>query len=181
MSVSRAPVLVGANPGLRLYDGDTLTAYASVWQVDWSIHGGGTAIVLWRDGVVRLLGENAALATWLERDFVRHFPEAEGLSWPEPVVEQQAVEVDIDLATGLQARAEGLEIRMSDVLDRRTFATDSFPLGGVEHSLSLVLAPCGRATLTVDGNPVAGAPQLSGEPGRPSSSAFVAVAEVWCR
>jgi len=174
-------VLVGANPGLRLYDGDTLTAYASVWRVDWSIHGSGTAIVLWHEGVVRVLGDDAELATWLERDFVRHFPEAEGLSWPEPEFEHQAVEVDIDLATGLRARSGGVEVRMFDVLDRRTFATDSFPLGGVDHSLSLVLAPCARASLAVDGDTLTGAPQVGGEPGRPSSSAFVAVAEVWCR
>jgi len=178
---TRSPVLVGANPGLRLYDGETLTAYASVWRVDWSIHGSGTAIVLWRDGVVRVIGEDAELATWLERDFVRHFPEAEGLAWPEPVIARQAVEVDIDLTTGMKARAHGLEIRLSDVLDRRTFATDSFPLGDVDHSLSLVLAPCARASLTVDGQTVAGEPQLDGEPDRPSSSAFIAVAEVWCR
>jgi len=175
------PVLVGANPGLRLYDGEKLTAYVSVWRVDWSIHGRGTAIVLWRDGVVRVLSEDVELATWLERDFVRHFPEADGLAWPEPVAERQAVDVDIDLTTGLHARAEGLEIRMSDVLDRRTFATDSFLLGGVDHSLSLVLAPCRQASLTIDGDAVTGAPQVGGEPGRLSSSAFVAVAEVWCR
>jgi hypothetical protein len=32
-------VLVGANPGVRLRAGDDVTAFASVWQVDWSERG----------------------------------------------------------------------------------------------------------------------------------------------
>lgn len=178
---TRSPVLVGANPGLQLYDGETLTAYVSTWRVDWSPHGSGTAVVLWRDGTVRVVGENVDLGRWLEHDFVRHFPEARGLEWPDPLVERQPVEVDIDIATGLHARTDGLEIRTWDVLDRRTFATDDFPLGGIDHSLSLVLAPCRHATLMLDGGQVRGEPQVGGTPERPSSSAFLAVAEVWRR
>ncbi|VXC54766.1 hypothetical protein [Aeromicrobium sp. 9AM] len=179
VAATRSPVLVGANPGLRLYDGETLTAYVSVWRVDWSVHGSGTAVVLWRDGQVHVYGADAELATWLEHDFVRHFPEADGLEWPDPVVVRQDVEVAIDLATGMHARTAGLELHMSDVLDRRTFATDEFPLDGVDHSLSLVLAPCRSASLVDDGRRIAGVPQVSGTAERPSSSAFLAVAEVW--
>jgi hypothetical protein len=178
---ARGPLLVGANPGVRLYDGDTLTAYVSVWRVDWSVHGSGTAVVLWRDGQVRVIGEDSGLATWLERDFVRHFPEADGLPWPEPVVETAPVHVDVDLVTGLHATAGDLEVRASDVLDRRTFATNEFALDGVDHGLSLVLAPCGSASVWLGGDPVPGAPEVGGTPDRPSSSAFVAVAEVWSR
>ncbi len=43
-------ILCGANPGVRLFEGDTVTAFASVWTVDWSVRGAGTALVLWHDG-----------------------------------------------------------------------------------------------------------------------------------
>ncbi len=181
VAATRSPVLVGANPGLRLYDGATLTAYVSVWRVDWSVHGSGNALVLWRDEQVHVYGANAELAAWLEHDFVRHFPEAEGLVWPDSALVRQDVEVAIDLATGMHARTAGLELHMSDVLDRRTFATDEFALDGANHSLSLVLAPCRSASLVHDGQPLAGEPQVSGTTARPSSSAFIAVAEVWSR
>jgi hypothetical protein len=76
-------ILCGANPGVRLFDGDVVTAYASVWVVDWSSLGSGSAIVLWHADAVRVLTDNPELGHWLERDFTRHFPEADGLPWPE--------------------------------------------------------------------------------------------------
>lgn len=174
-------ILSGANPGVRLFDGDTVTAFASVWVVDWSERGAGNAIVLWHDGAVRVLGDDPGLAGWLERRFVRFFPETDGLAWPEPEPERAAVEVRLDLATGLTARAADVEIAMSGVLDRRTFATDEFALDGVRHGLHLLLAPVDTATITVAGRPVPGAPALGGTPERPSSSAFLTTAEVWTR
>jgi hypothetical protein len=173
----RSPVLVGANPGVRLYDGEALTAYVSAWRVDWSIHGGGTAVVMWRAGEVHVYGENPELGAWLEREFVRHFPEAEGLSWPEPLVRHLPIDLRLDLDTGLDIRVEGLEVRAWGVLDRRTYATEDFKLGDVGHSLSLVLAPCRHATVIHEGQPVPGEPQVDGT----TSSAFLAEAEVWCR
>lgn len=178
----RAPIIVGANPGLVLYDGDRLTAYAATWQIDWSPHGAGNVLVLWHEETVRLYGTNLRLARWLEREFVRHFPEADGLVWPEPIVHRVPVKVEVDLASGLRARAGDVYVAMSDVLDRRAFATDEFPLGGgVEHSLSLVLGPCGRGTIRIGGRTVAGQPRLGGSAERPTSTAYLAVAEVWQR
>ncbi|MEV0692460.1 hypothetical protein [Streptomyces sp. NPDC050388] len=75
-----------------------------------------------------------------------------------------------------------MSIAMSDVLDRRVFATDEFPLGGgVEHSLSLVLDPCGHGTMRTGGRTIAGQPRVGGSAGRPVSTAYLAVAEVWRR
>ena len=178
----RRPIVVGANPGLVLYDDTEPTAFVSVWHVDWSLRGRGTAMVLWHDGTVRVHGENTAMATWLEREFVRHFPEADGLAWPEPVVSDVPVQVDIDLGSGMRAHAGDVHVELATVLDRRAFTTDAFPLAdGVEHSLSLVLAPCADGTLTIGGRPVAGRPRRTGSAERPSSSAYLAVAEVWRR
>lgn len=81
---NRRIILAGANPGLRLFDADgKVTAFASIWMVDWSICGAGTAVVLWFDGIVRVVSEDVDLASWLERYFVRSFLEVQGLPWHE--------------------------------------------------------------------------------------------------
>ncbi len=176
----RKPILVGANPGLQLFDpSGSCTAYISTWQVQWSTHGAGNVIVLWRPEGVRVVGEDPHLALWLADHFVRHFPELDGLPWSAPRFHRSAVQVRLDLASGLQARGGGIDVHMAEVLDRRAFATDRFPLADVEHSLSLVLGPCGRAQARVDGRVQPGEISLGGTPQRPSSSAFLAAAEVW--
>lgn len=174
-----AVILSGANPGVRLTDGDVVTAFASVWTVEWSIRGAGTALVLWHGGEVRAVGSDPALAEWLAQYFVRHFPEVDGLPWPAPSVTAAPVTVHLDLATGLTAHGGGIEVTMSGVLGHRTFATDSFALDGVPHSLQLLLAPVAEATVTVDGHRVPGEVTVGGTEHRPSSSAFLATAEVW--
>lgn len=174
-----AVILSGANPGVRLTDGDEVTAFASVWTVDWSVRGAGAALVLWHGDRVRAVGSDPALAEWLAQYFVRHFPEVDGLPWPAPEVEAAPVSVDLDLAAGLTARAAGIEVTMSEVLGRRTFTTDSFALDGVPHSLQLLLAPVADAAITVDGQRVPGEVTVGGTELRPSSSAFLATAEVW--
>lgn len=175
-------ILCGANPGVRLYDGDTVTAYASVWQVDWSQRGAGRAIVLWYEGRVRVLCDDPPLGGWLERAFVRHFPEVAGLAWPaEPEPELAPVDLQLDLAHGLVARAADVEVTISGILDRLPFQTDDFPLDGVPHGLRLVLAPAAAATITAGGRRLPGTVTRDGPPERPSSSAFLTTAEVWLR
>ncbi|MGB3441224.1 MAG: hypothetical protein WBA97_20935 [Actinophytocola sp.] len=172
-------ILSGANPGVRLTDGDVVTAFASVWTVDWSVRGAGAALVLWHGDRVRAVGSDPVLAEWLAQYFVRHFPEVDGLPWTTPEVETAPVTVDLDLAEGLTARGAGIEVTMSEVLGRRTFTTDSFALDGVPHSLQLLLAPVADAAITVDGLLVPGEVTVGGTELRPSSSAFLATAEVW--
>lgn len=175
-------VVVCANPGLTLKDdAGAVTAYASAWRVDWSPHGRGNVLVVWQDARTYVYGENLELAEWLEREFVRHFPEVEGLPWPEPELRRTPVHIELDLADGCTASAGDLTIEWGDVLARRTFTTDAFPLGEIEHSLSLVLAPCGKGEIRRDGRPVPGEITLSGTPDRPGSTAFVTDAEVWRR
>jgi hypothetical protein len=161
-------VLVGANPGVLLKDGDRVTAFASVWQVDWSPRGSGPALVLWHDGRVRVLGPDPELAGWLAETFVRHFGEVGGLPW-EPSVERADVQVELDLARGLTAKTADVTVEMSGITDRRPFREQGLTLGGVTYDLSNVFVPCDTATVTVGGTPVPGAPD----------PAFLAVAEVW--
>lgn len=174
-------VLVGANPGVLLRDGGEVTAFASVWQVDWSARGPGRAVVLWHDGRVRLLGPDPALAEWLAETFVQHFGEVAGLPWS-TTVEEAPAEVDLDLDRGLTAKAGDVTVEISGVLDRRVFAAADLTLGGVRYALSNVYAPCRDARITVAGHPVSGAPEATdGSGDEPSSSAFLAVAESWTR
>jgi hypothetical protein len=161
-------VLVGANPGVLVKDGDRVTAFASVWQVDWSVRGSGPALVLWHAGRVRVLGPDPDLAGWLADTFVRHFGEVGGLPW-EPAVERADVDVDLDLARGLRAKAADVTVEMSGVTDRRPFRQEDLTLGTTAYDLSNVFAPCSAATVTVGGTAVPGAPD----------PAFLAVAEVW--
>lgn len=178
----RKPVLVGANPGLQLFDeeGDC-TAYASVWQVDWSLRGSGDVLVLWLPDRVVVYSANEQLARWVTEGFTRHFPELDGLPWHDPTYRRQRVRVRLSLADGMRASVGAVEVRMSRVLDVRSFSTDDFPLDDVPHSLHLVLGPCERGSIAVRGRRLPGAVSLGGTPDRPSSSAFVADAEVWRR
>lgn len=179
--MSSEVILVGANPIVRLFDGDTVTVFASVWIVDWSPHGTGTVLVLWHDGRVRVIGENPTLARWVAEDFTRHFPEAAGLDWRTGEIETEPVDATIDLAAGMTVTAAGVAIAASEVLDRRTFATDDFALDGRPHGLSLLLAPVATASVGIGGEPVPGTVRREGSERRPSSSAFLTAAEVWTR
>lgn len=163
-------VLVGSNPGVLVKDGDRVTAFASVWSVDWSERGAGPALILWHAGRTRVLGPDPGLAEWLADTFVRHFGEVDGLPW-EPVVERADVEVAIDLARGLTAKAADVTVELAGVQDRRPFREAGLTLGGTAYDLSNVFAPCASATVTVGGATV---------PGR-ADPAFLAVAEVWSR
>jgi hypothetical protein len=173
-------VLVGANPGVMLSRQDEVTAFASLWQVDWSERGFGPALVLWHAGRVRLIGPRPELSLWLAETFVRHFGEVEGLPWA-PRTEVADVDIRLSLDAGLSAKAGDVTIELSGVLDRRVFATDSLALGGTEYRMSNVYVPCGSARLAVDGVPIPGG--ITADPPGPqaSSSAFLAVAEVWAR
>ncbi len=172
-------VLTGANPGVLLKSDGVTTAFASVWQVDWSSQGAGRAVVLWHDGRVRLLGPDPALARWLADTFVRHFGEVGGLPWEPGTPEQTEVELDLDLGRGMVAKAGDVTVELDGVLDRRVFAMDGLELGGVTYALSNVYAPCRTARITVAGNAVPGAPEV--DPDGPSSTAFLAVNESWTR
>ena len=172
-------VLTGANPGVLLKSAGETTAFASVWQVDWSERGAGRAVVLWHDGRVRLLGPDPALAQWLADTFVRHFGEVDGLPWEPSAPERTDVELDLDLGRGMVAKAGDVTVELDGVLDRRVFAMDGLDVGGVTYALSNVYAPCRSARVTVGGVPVPGAPEV--DPAGPSSTAFLAVAESWTR
>lgn len=177
-------VLLGYNPGVQLVGDDGKpTAFASIWGVDWSPKGHGQAIVAVYEGNVRVLGPDPDLGRWLAEYFVRHFPDVEGLPWAEPTIEEAAVQVELDLATGVHAAAGDLRIQLSDVLARRPVSIDAFPLGDdvPPHALTMALAPCAKAEITVAGRRIAGHVQVSGTSDRPTASAYISHSETWRR
>lgn len=174
--------LIGANPGLQLFAGDgdgQLVGYASVWRVDWSTQGAGSALVLWHDGRTQVLSSSPALGGWLAAEFTRHFPEVQGLPWPAPEIIDAPVTLEIDLAHGMRAAAAGVEVEITDPLDHRLVRVDAFDLGGTPHLLSTVLIPCRTGAIRIAGAAVPGLPHVTTDP-RASSTAFLADAEVWC-
>lgn len=174
--------LIGANPGLTLFPddaGDVPVAYASVWRVDWSPRGTGTAVVLWQAGATRVITPSPELGRWLAEDFNRHFPELKGLRWATPEVTTAPVALELDLARGMRTVAADVEVEISEPLDRRLIQVDSFDLGGTPLQLSTVLMPCRAGSLRIGGELVPGAPRVRTTP-RTSSTAFLADAEVWC-
>jgi hypothetical protein len=178
-AAARRILLVGANPCVTLFDGEERTTFVSVWRVDWSPRGSGTAAIVWMDGAVRVYGANRALGAWLERTIVRWTPEALALDWSEPRFVETDVMVSTDLASGMSALSPGLAVLLRSPLDLRPFETDDFVLDARPHSLRLALAPMRNAVVRVDGRTRSGRVDVAGPASRPTSSAFVADAEVW--
>ncbi|NUR84182.1 MAG: hypothetical protein HOY71_08865 [Nonomuraea sp.] len=178
--VTREPLLAGANPYVTLYDGDTPTGYASLWQVDWSTHGSGSVLVVWTPERLRVVGDDPRLAGWIEEHFVRNFDEARELpSWPAVRAERGPVRLRVDPARGASAWAPGLSVSITGPLDARPFALADFPLRGVSHGLSMHVLPCEHATISVNGRAVPGSPAVVRTSGRPASSAVTTIHEAW--
>ncbi|MCX9190105.1 hypothetical protein C3Y87_01495 [Carbonactinospora thermoautotrophica] len=174
-------ILVGANPAVLLQHGGDPSAFASLWRVEWSERGSGDALILCHAHRVRVLGPDPEFGLWLAETFVRHFPEASGFEWPDPILEKAEPEIWLDPGRGLTASVSDITLELADILDRRLFHTDRLELGGVEYGLTHVYAPCARAHLTVGRATVPGVPICHSDEAGPVSSAFLAVAETWCR
>jgi hypothetical protein len=182
MHQTRRPALLGANPFVTLYQDSLPTGYASVWRVDWSTEGAGAAVIVWDADRLRIVGDNPQLAAWIEEHFVRHFDEATELpSWPSVQVEEAAVDIRIDPLSGTTAQAADIEIRIGDILDARPVGIADFPIQGVSYGLSMQVLPCRTASIEVAGVLLPGAPIVSWDDGRPSSSAVTTIHEAWSR
>ena len=136
--------LIGANPGLTLFDEGRVVAFSSLWRVDWSERGAGDALVLWHDGRVRIVAPDVELGRWLADTFVRHFPEVVGLPWPEPNVTTAPVLLELDPATGVRAEAADVVLTITAPLDRRLMTADPVDLGGRPHGFLDRLHPLRR-------------------------------------
>lgn len=161
-------LLVGANPGLTVREHGTTIAFVSAWRVDWSPHGTGRAIVLWHEGRTELVTDTPALGRWLVDTFTRHFPEVEGLPWPEPALTEAPVTFDLDLGKGCTAAGGGIAVELSGPSGHRLITVEDFQ--GRDLNLSTVYAKCAGGSLSVRNRPVPG-----------TAAGFLADAEVWTR
>jgi hypothetical protein len=170
---------VGAMPWVQLFQDGERTGWASVVQADWSPQGTGRFVTLRRDGRWRVVGTNRALIDWLWDWYLRPAMEEAGEAWEREPFELGEVELAIDLDRGLTARGGGIEIELSEPIDRQLIRRERYPLGGFEPTASWVRVPCARARIVVDGEPIPGIPSRATDSAGPRSSAQINVAEVW--
>jgi hypothetical protein len=174
------PILRGTGATAQLLDGDETVALASVWRVDESPMGSGTALILWHAGLVRVIGVDPGLTSWLSGRFVRHLPEAEGLDWSQVDVRTDEVEIQLS-ETGLVARAVGIEVRIAEAIGQWRVTTDELVLDGVELSRSMRLVPCRQGSIELDGRQLGGEPRVDEAAEPPRSTASLALDDVWSR
>lgn len=115
-----------------------------------------------------MVATDVELGRWLAQEFTRHFPEVQGLDWPEPAVEAGDVVLELDLARGMTAWAADITVTLRNPGEPRLFTTDAFELGGVRHSLSTVVAQCSQGSVELGSVPLNGVVK-----------GFLADAEVW--
>lgn len=181
-------LVIGANPACLLRDADGApTAFASLWRVDWSPHGDGWALVLGAAGAEEalVLAEDVGLGGWLADVFNRHFGEHAGLPFGDPKPELATFDVSLDLRAGLRATVESarvaVEVEISEPLSRDVVEVADIALGEQTLDLFNVTFPCRHARVVVDGRALPGRPTVTGVPDEASSTAFLAVSEVWTR
>jgi hypothetical protein len=170
---------VGTMPWVQLFQGGERTGWASVIQADWSPHGTGRFVTLRRDGRWRAVGTNQALLDWLWDWYLRPAMVESGEVWEREPFEPGEVALAIDLDKGLTARGGGIEIEMSDPIDRVLIRRERYPLGDLRPTCSWVRVSCATARVTVDGAPLPGEPSRATDSYGPRSSAQINVAEVW--
>ena len=182
-TVTRKPVLVGANPGIQHYDAaGACTAYASVWRVDWSTHGSGAVPHplhgRWCDDSRRTEPSWPSGCGRTTRS-----TSVRSANCPDPcpllMHRRQPVKIDLDLATGLVARAGDIVVRMNGVLDRRWVDVAEFELGHRVESLNFVVGPCADGSISQAGRRLPGAVVNYNNPDKPWTSAYLSQAEVW--
>ena len=138
----------------------------------------GSALVLCHESRTRVHGPDERLCRWLVEEFTQHFPESSGTGGDLEYLDTP-VEIDIDLERGMRAVAGSVTVEMGQSMDWRTFRAERVELAGNSYELSDVFVPCSSGSIIIDGQRLPGQPTLIEDDGKPGSSAFLAVAEVW--
>jgi hypothetical protein len=176
-----AILFVGSNPGALLFDesGMPLT-FATLWIADWTPMGRGSAVIIADTSGWRSYGEDGELAFHLAEHFTQHFPETEAFPWSGNLThELETLEIEFNPVTSIHVVSDSIDLQIRDVLDLRTTTVESFPLGAHSPRLTNVYLPCAFASLTERGQVVGGKPKVESGGERASSTAYLAIAEVW--
>lgn len=174
-------VVVGANNWMMLYEDGCSDAvgHVSHWRVDYSEQGPGSALYFWSDGGPRrIITDNPDLARWIrEHLFARGSPY---------LAEDVLIEAGVFSEKNALPDSYGVEV----VQDNGSFTAtwDDFlpPTWGYTtldetdvYSHSAVYVPSMKSTIYCDGVQMRGTAVPEDWFGTPSSSSFLATAEVW--
>jgi hypothetical protein len=179
--------LIGANPIAALTNRGERVAVVSMWDVAWSTHGAGRAVLVWVGGdeSIRLLTPHEHLGSWLAQTFNRHFPEFEGLPEiaapigcriTEWLIQPDRARLDVVASDGLRVTTS-----ISRPVQTRPGYAHTFQLGDVPWMLTNLLTFCADAVIMVGGKPVEGNPTISQDGPFTRSTAFIATHETWIR
>jgi hypothetical protein len=191
-TVYKSPVIfAGENPGLTLYapGEDRVVAAASYWRGTYSPAGEGNVLIIWYvggdGGTARaIFADNAALGRFVTDTFTQHFGSFsdQGFAAVEPTMARFFQESDSRSyhRVACHAGEQVIELVWRDVRDRQMMLVSEMALGGRSFELATIMCPCGEASITIAGQPLAGEVRVSTDGGgRPRSSAFLAFAESW--
>jgi len=179
--------LIGANPIATLTNRGERVAVVSMWDVAWSTHGAGRAVLVWVGGdeSIRLLTPHEHLGSWLAQTFNRHFPEFEGLpeiadpidcDITEWLIEPARARLDVVASDGLRVTTS-----ISGPVQTRPGYAPTFQLGDLPWTLTNLLTFCADAVVMVGGTPIEAQPAISQDGPWTRSTAFIATHETWTR
>ena len=185
--VKRPVLFAGENPLIMLYrpGADDLVAVASLWHATFSEQGAGHSLLLWAEpgnpelasiDPTGIYTDNAALGRWVWTTFNRRWDPLlhHGLEQAEPQPARFIHQASgrrlhrISCVTGLTT----VELVWEDAQD--VFYTVTYPY---EYEVSAVIAPCARASITVNGLRVPG--EVRPHDDVFQSSAIMAFCETW--
>lgn len=184
----------GENPGISLKEDPSgpFTTLASFFRVVLSPHGRGHALVLLQSPQEASPGnlcltDNEPLARWLIAEYVSHFGAWRGLPGLASLGFRRldGVEADGDALTryGETVRAGDLTVKLdwSGLGKPFCFALPPEQSATGKHHMPSLFVGCDKATITVNGKVLPGAPVPRDIAGQRISTAMLAFSETWIR
>lgn len=195
VEVKRPVFVCGENPAVSLFAPGTqkLLAVASFWQITYSAHGPGNALVLWlaqnampgsQFSPSGIFSDNIPLARLLVNSLTRYFSEfrhadVTALPYIDALCHQTHNNAG-NYTVNCQAETLRVVVEWAEPLDQKLVLYPNFPAGNQSFDLSTVICPCRCGSISMSGVPVPGEAQINTEPdGNISSTAFLAFAETW--
>lgn len=183
----RGVMIAGENPMIVLYrpDSDEMVAIASMWTTSWSPVGAGRALVIWADPEATGLGDAAPVGIFTDNPALAEFVWANFYTDYGPI-HGRGIEEAPPRAARFTEQSDGhrlhrisctsgplnIELEWRDVVE--VFQAITYPTG---YEVSVIAAPCARASITVNGVQAAG--EIHIPEGWFKSSAMLAFAETW--
>jgi len=184
----------GENPGISLKEDPSgpFTTLASFFRVVLSPHGRGHALVLLQSPQAASPGnvcltDNEPLARWLIAEYVAHFGAWRGLAGLSSLTYRRldSVEAEGDAVTryGETVKAGDLTVKLewSGLGRPFCFALPPAQSATGKHHMPSLFVGCDKASVTVNGKVLPGAPIPRDIAGQRISTAMLAFSETWIR